>query len=152
MLDSTFPYAISKETGRILVQPTLQIRSPDGKEDTAIPIFAFGDVAEHGGPRMARAGWMQSRTVLNNILALTRGAIPTDVYKTQPFIEGAIKLTLGKTHYAVYSTESDGTEILVPGRNNQLDLGIRGAWRQFGADFKEAHSPGERSQAVGVAA
>lgn len=95
---------------------------------------------------------MQSKTVLNNILALIQGGVPTEVYKSQAFIEGAIKLTLGKTHYAVYSTDSDGTEILVPGKNNQIDLGIQRAWKEFGADFKQAYSPGERSQAVGVAA
>lgn len=103
------------------------------------PIFAFGDVADHGGPRMARVGWLQARVVLDNILALTRGQTPWRTYKPNAFIEGAIKLTLGKTHNVIYAMHTDGSNVLVPARDGRLDLGIERAWKQFGADFKLAN-------------
>jgi hypothetical protein len=89
---------------------------------------------------MARAGWMQSRVVLDNILAMIRGEEPTQTYKPNMFIEGAIKLTLGKTQNVVYAMENDGSDVLVPG-NGHLDLDIKRAWSQFGADFKQASIP-----------
>ncbi|KAI8667777.1 Pyr-redox-2 domain-containing protein [Fusarium keratoplasticum] len=139
VLQSLYPSAISKETSRILVEPTLQV-SGDGSLASGARIFAFGDVADHGGPHMARAGWMQSRVVLDNILAMIRGEKPTQTYKPNMFIEGAIKLTLGKTQNVVYSMENDGSDVLVPG-NGHLDLDIKRAWSQFGADFKQASIP-----------
>lgn len=111
------------------------------------PIFAFGDVADHGGPRMARAGWMQSGVVLDNILAMTRGQPPSRLYEPNVFIEGAIKLTLGKTHNVVYAMEADGSDVMVPARDGRLDLGIERAWKQFGADFKAAN--GSAAERVG---
>ncbi|KAK0654817.1 hypothetical protein B0T16DRAFT_424041 [Cercophora newfieldiana] len=104
ILSSLFPSAISKETSRILVRPTLQVVAADDTPNAAekeTNIFAFGDVAEHGGPRMARAGWMQAPVVLDNILAMIRGKKPSRKYTPDLFIEGAIKLTLGKTHSVV---------------------------------------------------
>ncbi|KAL6365434.1 hypothetical protein LRP88_01428 [Fusarium phalaenopsidis] len=139
VLQSLYPSAISKETSRILVEPTLQV-SGDGSIASRARIFAFGDVADHGGPHMARAGWMQSRVVLDNILAMIRGEVPTQTYKPNLFIEGAIKLTLGKTQNVVYAMENDGSDVLVPG-NGHLDLDIKRAWSQFGADFKQASIP-----------
>ncbi|RSL42401.1 hypothetical protein CEP53_012216 [Fusarium sp. AF-6] len=136
VLQSLYPSAISKETSRILVKPTLQVSGDDSLASKA-RIFAFGDVADHGGPHMARAGWMQSRVVLDNILAMIQGNEPKQTYKPQLFIEGAIKLTLGKTRNVVYAMENDGSDVMVPG-NGHLDLDIARAWSQFGADFKQA--------------
>ncbi|UPL04337.1 hypothetical protein LCI18_015271 [Fusarium solani-melongenae] len=139
VLQTLYPSAISKETSRILVEPTLQV-SGDGSLASGARIFALGDVADHGGPHMARAGWMQSRVILENILAMIRGEKPTKTYKPNMFIEGAIKLTLGKTKNVVYAMENDGSDVLVPG-NGHLDLDIKRAWSQFGADFKQASIP-----------
>lgn len=140
MLASLLPSAISKETSRILVQPTLQVLAGDTPNpDTRI--FAFGDVADHCGPYMARAGWMQSGVVLDNILAMIRGEVPSRTYKPNTFLEGAIKLTLGKTHTVVYAMEADGSDVMVPSRKGQLDLGIKRAWRTYGADFRLAGGP-----------
>ncbi|RYO88690.1 hypothetical protein DL766_004430 [Monosporascus sp. MC13-8B] len=139
ILASLLPSAISKENSRILVRPTLQVFTTDGPgPDTRI--FAFGDVADHCGPRMARAGWLQGGVVLDNILAMIRGQTPSRTYTPNVFLEGAIKLTLGKTHNVVYATDADGSDVMVPARNNRLDLGIERAWKEFGvgADFKQA--------------
>ncbi|KAH8194135.1 hypothetical protein TruAng_011694 [Truncatella angustata] len=137
ILASLHPSAISTENSRILVQPTLQVLTPD-QPDCNTTIFAFGDVADHVGPRMARAGWMQSGLVLENILSMIQGQKPQRTYKPNYFLEGAIKLTLGKTHNVIYANEADGSDVMVPARNNRLDLGIEMAWKQFGvgADFK----------------
>ena len=81
---------------------------------------------------MARAGWMQAPVVLDNILAMIRGEKPSRNYTPDVFIEGAIKLTLGKTHSVVYAMDANGADALVPARNGPLDLGIGRAWRQFG--------------------
>jgi NADH dehydrogenase FAD-containing subunit len=140
ILESVLPSAISKETSRILVQPTLQVL----EADTPSPetrTFAFGDVADHGGPYMARAGWMQSRVVVDNILSMISGQGPSRAYKPDVFVEGAIKLTLGKTHNVVYSMDADGSDVMIPARNGPLDLGIKRAWWTYGADFKLAGEP-----------
>lgn len=141
ILKDLLPSAISKENARILVKPTLQVlaQEPDNK---GANIFAFGDVADHAGPRMARAGWMQADVVLDNILAMISGWAPSRNYTPNVFVEGAIKLTLGKTHNVVYATDADGSDILAPSRKNPLDLGIQRAWGQFGVghQFKQASS------------
>jgi apoptosis-inducing factor 2 len=140
ILGSLLPNAVSEKTSRILVQPTLQVLAADTPSpDTRT--FAFGDVADHGGPYMARAGWRQSGVVLDNILAMISGQAPSQTYKPEVFIEGAIKLTLGKTHLVFYSMEADGSDVMIPARNGQLDLGIKRAWRSYGADFKLAGEP-----------
>ncbi|KAF4981714.1 hypothetical protein FZEAL_2516 [Fusarium zealandicum] len=137
ILTSLLPESISKETSRILVQPTLQVAIPDASISNR-PIFAFGDVADHGGPRMARAGWMQAGVVLDNILAMIHGQTPPRTYKPNLFVERAIKLTLGKKHSVVYSVDDNGSDVIIPSRGGRLDLGIEQAWKQSGADFGKA--------------
>ena len=92
---------------------------------------------------MARAGWMQAPVVLDNILAMIRGEKPSRTYTPDVFIEGAIKLTLGKTHSVAYAVDADGTDVLVPAKNGPLDLGIGRAWRQFGVggEFRRSSRP-----------
>ncbi|KND89837.1 Apoptosis-inducing factor 2 [Tolypocladium ophioglossoides CBS 100239] len=138
VLASLLPSAISEETSRILVQQTLQVLATDASSPDT-PIFAFGDVADHGGPRMARAGWMQAGVALDNILAMIRGLKPSRKYEPNVFVEGAIKLTLGKTHNVVYAMDADGSDVMIPAKDGRLDLGIERAWKQFGADFKLAN-------------
>ena len=73
------------------MKPTLQL------SDNSFPrIFAFGDVAETGGPKMARAAYFQSEIVLQNILMLAAGKKELKPYRPKIFFEGSIKLTLGK--------------------------------------------------------
>ncbi|KAF2876450.1 hypothetical protein BDV95DRAFT_590566 [Massariosphaeria phaeospora] len=92
ILSSLSSSSISKATSRILVQPTLQLA------DASLPhIFAFGDVAETGGPKMARAAFIQSEVVLQNILAMIKGQKSLKQYKPYALFEGSIKLTLGKS-------------------------------------------------------
>ncbi|KAK1762978.1 FAD/NAD(P)-binding domain-containing protein [Phialemonium atrogriseum] len=127
------PDAISKETRCILVKPTLQVAASRAEHGN---IFALGDVAETGGPKMARAGFMQAEVVCSNILSMINGEEPAETYRPIA-MEGAIKLTLGKTDWVVYLQKDDGTEILVSGKGGKEDLGIRGFWRQFGVEFKD---------------
>ena len=58
-------------------------------------IFAFGDVAETGGPKMGRAGAFQAEIVCQNMVAMIKDQVPWAIYKPNA-AEGAIKLTLGK--------------------------------------------------------
>lgn len=78
------------------MRPTLQVHDTDN-DNTAFPhIFALGDVAETGGPRMSRAGMAQAEIVLQNILAMIWEREPSATYKPNLLLEGALKLTLGK--------------------------------------------------------
>jgi NADH dehydrogenase FAD-containing subunit len=83
--------SISRESSHVLVRSTLQIA------DERFPnIFAAGDVAASGGPKMARAGYMQTFVVAENILSQVKGKSNMKVYKPMRWLEGSIKLTLGK--------------------------------------------------------
>ena len=62
--------------------------------DNAYPnIFALGDVAETGAPKMARAGMMQADVVSDNIVASIKGVHLQDYVPNA--IEGFLKLSLG---------------------------------------------------------
>jgi NADH dehydrogenase FAD-containing subunit len=57
-------------------------------------VFSLGDVAETGGPKMARAGFVHAGIVQKNILALIN---ETSLKDYNPIsIEGMLKLSLGK--------------------------------------------------------
>jgi len=59
-------------------------------------VFSLGDVAETGGPKMARAGFVQAGIVQRNILALINRAPLKDYNPIS--IEGLLKLSLGKVY------------------------------------------------------
>ncbi|KAF2441074.1 FAD/NAD(P)-binding domain-containing protein [Karstenula rhodostoma CBS 690.94] len=59
-------------------------------------IFAFGDVAATGGPKMGRAALFQAEIVIENIRKLIKRSKSLSTYKPNIALEGAIKLTLGK--------------------------------------------------------
>jgi hypothetical protein len=160
----SYPDSICKKTSRILVSPTLQMLTsdastiwnpdidlhPDLPPPTLNPserIFALGDVAAHPGPVMARAGFMQAETVVQNILGLINGRPATKIYKPNWFIEGAIKLTLGKTHNVVYSRAAGecGSEAMIVSRKGKEDLDIGMAWRQYGVSGEFGNVKGEKS-------
>lgn len=84
---------------------------------------------------MARAGWRQSEVVLDNIMANIRGQKSTHKYVPNVFVEGAIKLTLGKKHQVTYATDNDGSDIMMPSRDGKLDLEVESAWKRHGANF-----------------
>jgi len=93
LIGSFLPEAISKQTGRILVKPNFQLKLADHAYQN---IFALGDVAEHGGPRMARAVYVQAGIVRDNLLQMIKGGSPSKEYKPEIWMEGAIQLTVGK--------------------------------------------------------
>ncbi|EMD66902.1 hypothetical protein COCSADRAFT_135351 [Bipolaris sorokiniana ND90Pr] len=124
--------SISKESSHILVRPTLQI------SDERFPnIFAAGDVAASGGPKMARAGYMQTFVVVDNILSLIKGKNNLKVYKPMRWLEGSIKLTLGKEHLVMYTDESAGRDTLVASNSGKIDIDVKKQWRQFGEDITQ---------------
>ena len=84
------PNSIS-ETGLIRTRPTLQV-----SDEKIFNIFAIGDVADTGGPKMARAGMVQAEVVQRNIQRLIHGASDSLEVYTPNFLEGALKLSLGK--------------------------------------------------------
>ncbi|KIN08613.1 hypothetical protein OIDMADRAFT_188209 [Oidiodendron maius Zn] len=133
ILESLESGVISKMTKQILVKPTLQLQDPNG---TLGHIFAVGDVANTGGPKMGRAGLFQSEVVVKNILAMIDQREPAATYKPKLFVEGAIKLTLGKTECVMYAQEEDGTEYLFNVHNGREDLGVERAWWQMGTKYK----------------
>lgn len=59
-------------------------------------MFALGDVAESGGPKMARAAECQSQIVASNIVSMIKNTTAPGIYRPVMAVEGAIKLTLGK--------------------------------------------------------
>lgn len=146
MLAPLYPTAISPSTSQILVKPTFQIdtsTSTSGDKSTSDPrIFAFGDVAAHPGPLMARAGFIQSETVAANILSLVKGQEAKAVYTPNMFVEGSIKLTLGRKRSVIYSSDPDGTEVLIEMRGGPEDMDVGRAWSQFGG-IKEGKEKGK---------
>lgn len=142
-MTSLNPSPVSKETCCILVKPNLQVRTD---KDYSTGIFALGDVAEHGGPKMARAGYIQADVVLNNILSMIGNRDPTKVYTPNMNFEGAIKLTLGKTRWVMYSMESDGNDMLLSGEDGKLELEVEKAWSMFGADYRTADALAGREE------
>ena len=91
------------------MRPTLQI------VDERFPnVFAAGDVAATGGPKMGRAGYMQTLVVAENVLSLIKGKNDLKVYQPLRWLEGSIKLTLGKVSAV---DRAYGVKILITTRN-----------------------------------
>lgn len=85
---SFLPDSVSPNTQAIIVKKTLQLAN-----DAYSNIFALGDVAETGAPKMARAGMMQAEIVSANIVAMIHGR-KLNQYMPNA-IEGLLKLSLG---------------------------------------------------------
>jgi NADH dehydrogenase FAD-containing subunit len=66
------PLSISTQANRILVKPTLQLEGDVKSNEGIARIFALGDVAETGGPMMARAAMLQAEIVRENIVGLIK--------------------------------------------------------------------------------
>ncbi|KAF7297107.1 Cholinephosphate cytidylyltransferase [Mycena indigotica] len=143
-LQDMAPNAISKETGHIIVHPSLQISSSTLDDDSHSRIFALGDVAATGGPKMARAAHFQTEIVVKNVNSMIRGEKPKHVYSPVQnyFLEGSIKLTLGKGRFVAYgeeSTEGNGN-VLVEGKEKKDELGVRMWWWRLGAKYQKPSS------------
>lgn len=91
---------------------------------------------------MARAGFIQSETVAANILSLVKGQEAKAVYTPNMFVEGSIKLTLGKKRSVIYSSDTDGTEVLIDMGGAPEDMDVGRAWSQFGG-IKEGQEKGK---------
>ena len=78
-----------------MVRPTLQILDPQIQN-----LFAIGDVADTTGPKMARAGMYQAEVVEGNILKMIKGSQKALGIYEPNFIEGVLKLTVGKVCYS----------------------------------------------------
>jgi NADH dehydrogenase FAD-containing subunit len=78
-----------------MVKPTLQVLFDNRQSANRCNIFALGDVAETGGPKMARAGMVQAETVTTNILSLIKHKTRLESCALIP-LEGALKLSLGR--------------------------------------------------------
>ncbi|KAI0005256.1 hypothetical protein F4779DRAFT_630147 [Xylariaceae sp. FL0662B] len=135
VLRTLIPDAISKDTGRILVTPSLQVSSSD---DRFRSIFALGDVAETASPQMARSAWFQAEVVHENIIALIRGRKPARTYVPNPELEGALKLTVGKSDWLLYTQSNDGDEMITTSSNGKEDLDVESVWAFYNADFQSA--------------
>lgn len=108
---------------------------------------------------MARAGYFQAEVAIDNVIALIEGRQPSHVYNPNPFIEGSLKLTLGKVRCVylsrpqmlieypqsktvIYTMDDQGNEILIPAKGGSEDLDIRRGWSLLGMNIKDAGSPG----------
>ncbi|OIW28095.1 FAD/NAD(P)-binding domain-containing protein [Coniochaeta ligniaria NRRL 30616] len=130
LIDGFLPDTISKTTGEIKVDQTLQVTG-----DKIYPnILALGDVAETGGPKMGRAGAFQAEIVCQNIVAMIHNQKPWATYRPNE-AEGAIKLTLGKGEHCMYMKMFNGTEILLPQSGGSDELEVRRFWGEFGVDM-----------------
>ncbi|CAG8960263.1 hypothetical protein HYFRA_00012783, partial [Hymenoscyphus fraxineus] len=132
LLEAISPSSISTQNHRILVHPSLQIQQHkkiDGSPDLR-NVFALGDVAETGGPKMARAGLFQAEVVRSNIIRLIAGRRLKE-YKPMA-MEGALKLTLGKVNI-LFCSICSATRLLIKGA-------IRTTWKVNGNTGRNSDS------------
>ncbi|EFE41891.1 hypothetical protein TRV_03351, partial [Trichophyton verrucosum HKI 0517] len=127
-----FPSAICKQSGQILVHPTLQINN--GPNMPNPNIFALGDVAKTTGPRMERTARAQADIVASNIVSLITGYTPLQTYRVTE-AHGVIKLTLGKHDWAMYYREDSGHELMVHGKAKGDNIDVRPVWQAMGAKY-----------------
>lgn len=140
-----------------MVKPTMQIQDETHKHEN---IFAVGDVAKTGGPRMARAARAQADIITSNILSMINEQKPSTLYSPQIY-ESVIKLTLGKvrerssfiaveahrklTHgqgnYIYYGKDEGGKEVWINGTDKSDDLNIGHAWEGLNMKLEPSVSP-----------
>ncbi|EGE02489.1 oxidoreductase [Trichophyton equinum CBS 127.97] len=135
IIANLFPSAICKQSGQILVHPTLQINN--GPNMPNPNIFALGDVAKTTGPRMERTARAQAEIVALNIVSLITGYTPLQTYRVTE-AHGVIKLTLGKHDWAMYYREDSGHELMVHGKARGDNIDVRPVWQAMGAKYPPA--------------
>lgn len=123
-------------SGEISVAPTLQVvdSSAGSAGKPLANVFALGDVAASGGPKMARAAFSQTEVVVANILALARGQAAKKVYVVNA-IEGSIKLSLGKDNSAMFLDDGKGRTALMAMGGLPEDMEIKKGWMLVGAKY-----------------
>lgn len=90
---------IDQSSQFLKVSPSLQVFNKDESLGGEVldNVYALGDIADTGGPKMARAAFIQARVVsmnvLNSITEMSRNKI---TYTPNTSVEGALLLTLGK--------------------------------------------------------
>ncbi|OAA63687.1 FAD-dependent pyridine nucleotide-disulfide oxidoreductase [Niveomyces insectorum RCEF 264] len=133
LLKDLCPGALNAASGAINVTPSLHVF--DDKTKANLPnVFAFGDVAETGGAKMARASFMQAEVVVANVLATIAGR-PLTAHYVPDAIEGSIKLTLGKDHSVIYMDQNNSKSILLAKGGEKEDMDVKRAWQFFGAKY-----------------
>ncbi|OAA58895.1 Pyridine nucleotide-disulfide oxidoreductase, FAD/NAD(P)-binding domain protein [Akanthomyces lecanii RCEF 1005] len=134
ILEQLVPSAVCPTTKQIKVKPTMQIQDETHKYEN---IFAVGDVAKTGGPRMARAARAQADIITSNILSMINEQKPSTFYSPQIY-EGVIKLTLGKGNYIYYGKDEGGKEVWINGTDKSDDLNIAHAWEGLNTKFQSS--------------
>jgi apoptosis-inducing factor 2 len=121
--------AIDEATGEIMVEDTLQVQNAKHPN-----VFALGDVMKNDGqPKMGRSAFVQSPTVVQNIVKLIKDG-PNAVlskYKPDP-LETALKLTLGLDRDLNHST--DFAE--VQQHKEDYTMMSEYTWRFFDVDYE----------------
>ncbi|KAI1344204.1 hypothetical protein F5Y15DRAFT_365834 [Xylariaceae sp. FL0016] len=145
ILRSYLPSSISKENSRVLIHPTLQVRTDDNRHPN---IFAIGDVAEHGGPRMGRAGQMQAEVAAENIVMMIRGRQASKPYVPNTEVEGFVHLTLGHKHYVIFVPDQGGNDVLITANNGGEENEMARWWKTYGADWEQAKPVTDKEAAL----
>ncbi|CAK7241718.1 MAG: hypothetical protein STHCBS139747_003187 [Sporothrix thermara] len=101
-------------------------------------MYAFGDVAATGGPKMARAGYFQADIVADNIVASIAGK-PAKHRYVPKVVEPSIKLTLGKDATVMYMdmNEEQTDSIKVPLKGEAEDMHVEQSWSYLGAKYSD---------------
>ncbi|CAK7207674.1 hypothetical protein SEUCBS139899_010485 [Sporothrix eucalyptigena] len=137
LLQAAFGGALTN-SGEIRVNANLQV-VPDEKTGVALEdVYAFGDVAATGGPKMARAGWFQSDVIVDNIVATIQGKAASHKY-VPSVVEPSLKLTLGKDASVMYMDLNDERTktILMPSGGEAEDMHVKQSWHFMGAKYTD---------------
>ncbi|CAK7210203.1 hypothetical protein SCUCBS95973_000699 [Sporothrix curviconia] len=130
------------ETGEIRVNAGLQVvvdeKSGGGGGQGLSDVYAFGDVAATGGPKMARAGFFQADVIVDNILASIAGR-PAKHRYVPSVVEPSLKLTLGKDATVVYMdmNEAQTKSILMPKKGDAEDMYVKQSWQFMGVKYTD---------------
>ncbi|KAH9889212.1 hypothetical protein F4778DRAFT_773407 [Xylariomycetidae sp. FL2044] len=120
------------------------ILSDGGKRHDHILVLV--DAAEHGGPRMGRAGQMQAEVVAQNIVNMIRGGPAARDYVPMRELERFVHLTLGKKHYAIFIPEVNGDGVLITADNRGEEDEMARWWKTYGADLGTARPVTEEKE------
>ncbi|CAK7266640.1 hypothetical protein SEPCBS57363_002192 [Sporothrix epigloea] len=127
------------EAGEVRVTPGLQVVADEKKSSCGLSdVYAFGDVAATGGPKMARAGFFQANVIVDNILASIKGKPAT--YRYVPsVVEPSLKLTLGKDATVVYVdlNKAQTRSILLPKKGDAEDMYVKQSWHFMGVTYND---------------
>ncbi|CAK7262659.1 hypothetical protein SEPCBS119000_000082 [Sporothrix epigloea] len=133
-----FESALTK-AGEVSVTAGLQVVTDEKTSGGGLgDMYAFGDVAATGGPKMARAGFFQANVIVDNILASIKGRPATHRY-VPSVIEPSLKLTLGKDATVVYVdlNKEQTKSILLPQKGDAEDMHVKQSWQFMGVKYTD---------------